>query len=84
MMIKLGVFLKGCLMEKIFDWFGVWGILFVWIGFDCEYVGKVDGIEGVELVLFSVGEILCEFVVGCIYLGVMGMDFVCEKLGMWE
>ena len=38
-------------MEKTFDWFGARGISLARTGSDREYAGKVDGIEGVELVL---------------------------------
>ena len=57
MTIKLGVPSKGRLMEKTFDWFGARGISLARTGSDREYAGKVDGIDGVELVLLSAGEI---------------------------
>ncbi|MEJ5218228.1 ATP phosphoribosyltransferase [Cognatishimia sp. D5M38] len=84
MTIKLGVPSKGRLMEKTFDWFGARGISLARTGSDREYAGKVDGIEGVELVLLSAGEIPRELSAGRIHLGVTGTDLVREKLGMWE
>ena len=49
-----------------------------------EYSGKVDGVEGLELVLLSAGEIPRELAAGRIHLGVTGTDLVQEKLIRWE
>ena len=84
MSLKLGVPSKGRLMEKTFDWFGSRGITLGRAGGDREYAGKVEGIEGVELVLLSAGEIPRELNAGRIHLGVTGTDLVREKLGQWE
>ena len=51
-MLKLGVPSKGRLMEKTFDWFGARGLPMRRAGTEREYSGAVDGIEGVDLVLF--------------------------------
>ncbi|MEQ9694929.1 ATP phosphoribosyltransferase [Shimia sp. SDUM112013] len=84
MTIKLGVPSKGRLMEKTFDWFGARGIGLARSGSDREYAGSVEGIDGVELVLLSAGEIPRELAAGRIHLGVTGTDLVREKLGQWE
>ncbi|MFY0662896.1 MAG: ATP phosphoribosyltransferase [Shimia sp.] len=84
MTIKLGVPSKGRLMEKTFDWFGARGVALSRTGSDREYAGAVDGVEGVELVLLSAGEIPRELAAGRIHLGVTGTDLVREKLGQWE
>ena len=63
-MLKLGVPSKGRLMEKTFDWFGARGVTLRKSGSDREYSGAVDGIDGVELVLLSAGEIPRELAVG--------------------
>ncbi|MBT9386927.1 ATP phosphoribosyltransferase [Pseudooceanicola sp. CBS1P-1] len=84
MSIKLGVPSKGRLMEKTFDWFGQRGVTLSRSGSDREYSGKVEGIEGVELVLLSAGEIPRELNAGRIHLGVTGTDLVREKLGQWD
>ena len=84
MTLKLGVPSKGRLMEKTFDWFGSRGVSLERTGSDREYAGKVEGIEGVELVLLSAGEIPKELNAGHIHLGVTGTDLVREKLGQWE
>lgn len=84
MTLKLGVPSKGRLMEKTFDWFGARGIDIRRTGSDREYAGAVGGIEGVELVLLSAGEIPRELSAGRIHLGVTGSDLVREKLAHWE
>lgn len=82
--LKLGVPSKGRLMEKTFDWFGARGVTLGRAGSDREYAGRVEGIEGVELVLLSAGEIPRELHAGRIHLGVTGTDLVREKLGQWD
>ncbi|MEO1640445.1 MAG: ATP phosphoribosyltransferase [Pseudomonadota bacterium] len=83
-MLKLGVPSKGRLMEKTFDWFGSRGVTLRKSGADREYAGAVDGIDGVELVLLSAGEIPRELAAGNIHLGVTGSDLVREKLANWD
>lgn len=83
-MLKLGVPSKGRLMDKTFDWFGQRGITLRKAGSDREYAGAVDGIEGLELVLLSAGEIPRELAAGNIQLGVTGSDLVREKLANWS
>ena len=83
-MLKLGVPSKGRLMEKTFDWFGNRGVVLRKSGSDREYAGAVDGIDGVELVLLSAGEIPRELASGNIHLGVTGSDLVREKLANWD
>lgn len=84
MSIKLGVPSKGRLMEKTFDWFGARGLTLSRTGSDREYAGAVEGVDGVELVLLSAGEIPRELAAGRIHLGVTGTDLIREKLGQWE
>ncbi|QUS35791.1 ATP phosphoribosyltransferase [Falsirhodobacter algicola] len=83
MMLKIGVPSKGRLMEKTFDWFGARGITMRRTGNEREYSGVVDGIEGVQLVLLSAGEIPRELSAGRIHLGVTGSDLVRDKLPDW-
>ncbi|MEL7177166.1 MAG: ATP phosphoribosyltransferase [Pseudomonadota bacterium] len=84
MTIKLGVPSKGRLMEKTFDWFGKRGIALRRTGSDREYAGAVSGIDGIELVLLSAGEVPRELAAGRIHLGVTGIDMLREKLAAWE
>lgn len=83
-MIKLGVPSKGRLMEKTFDWFGARGVTLRLSGAEREYSGAVEGVEGVELVLLSAGEIPRELAAGRIHLGVTGSDLVRDKLADWD
>jgi ATP phosphoribosyltransferase len=84
MSLKLGVPSKGRLMEKTVEWFARHGIDLGRSGSEREYAGYVRGIEDVELVLLSAGEIPRELAAGRIHLGVTGTDLVREKLGLWD
>jgi ATP phosphoribosyltransferase len=84
MTIKLGVPSKGRLMEKTFDWFGARGVTLTRTGSEREYAGAVDGVDGVDLVLLSAGEIPRELAAGRIHLGVTGNDLIQEKLVQWD
>ncbi len=83
-MLKIGVPSKGRLMEKTFDWFGGHGVTMRQSGATREYAGDVTGIDGVELVLLSAGEIPRELAAGRIHLGVTGSDLVRDKLADWQ
>ena len=84
MTLKLGVPSKGRLMDKTFDWFGARGITLERTGSEREYAGRVDGIEGMSLILLSASEIPRELAAGRIHLGVTGTDLVKEKLPLWS
>ena len=84
MSVKIGVPSKGRLMEKTFEWFGAHGIELSRTGSEREYAGAVSGIDGVELVLLSAGEIPRELAAGRIDLGVTGTDLIREKLAVWD
>lgn len=84
MTLKLGVPSKGRLMEKTFDWFAARNVQLRRTGSDREYAGAVDGVDGVELVLLSAGEIPRELAAGRIQLGVTGSDLVREKIADWD
>lgn len=83
MTLKIAVPSKGRLMEKTFQWFGSRGILMHQSGDAREYAGAVEGVEGIELVLLSAGEMPRELAAGRIHLGVTGSDLVREKLADW-
>jgi len=84
MTLKLGVPSKGRLMEKTFDWFAARGITLGRAGSEREYAGHVAGIDGVDLVLLSAGEIPRELAAGRLHLGVTGTDLIQEKLSIWD
>ncbi len=83
-MLKIGVPSKGRLMEDTFGWFGARGVAMRQSGGAREYAGAVDGIDGVELVLLSAGEIPRELDAGRVHLGVTGSDLVQDRLGDWQ
>jgi ATP phosphoribosyltransferase len=83
-MIKLGVPSKGRLMQETFDWFSMRGVKLSKSGSDREYVGRVEGLVGIELVLLSAGEIPRELAAGRLHMGVTGTDLVHEKLANWS
>lgn len=84
MTLKLGIPSKGRLMEKTLDWFAGHGVTLARSGSEREYSGSVQGVDGVELVLLSAGEVPRELAAGRIHMGVTGSDLVREKLPLWH
>ncbi len=84
MILKLGVPSKGRLMDKTFGWFGKHGVQIALTGGDREYAGTVSGVDGIDLVLLSAGEIPRELAAGRIHLGVTGRDMIEERLSFWD
>lgn len=84
MVLKLGVPSKGRLMQACFDWFGARGVVLSRQGSDRDYAGQVEGLDGLELVLLSAGEIPRELNAGRIHLGVTGSDLVRERMPNWD
>ncbi len=84
MTLKLGVPSKGRLMDKTSDWFAAHGITLTRTGAEREYAGRVDGIDGIDLVLLAAAEIPRELAAGRLHLGVTGTDLVREQLVQWD
>ncbi|MGQ0565266.1 MAG: ATP phosphoribosyltransferase [Gemmobacter sp.] len=84
MTLKIGVPSKGRLMEDTFAWFGARGVTMRQSGASREYAGAVEGIDGVELVLLSAGEIPRDLAAGRVHLGVTGSDLVQDRLADWQ
>ncbi len=82
--LKLAVPSKGRLQEQTFAWFAARGITLERTGSGREYAGQVRGVDGVQLVLLSAGEIPRELAAGRIHMGVTGQDLVQEKLPAWQ
>ncbi|MEM8787217.1 MAG: ATP phosphoribosyltransferase [Pseudomonadota bacterium] len=80
MTLKLGVPSKGRLQAQTVDWFAARGVGIALTGTDREYAGRVDGVDGVQLVLLAAGEIPRELVAGRIHMGVTGQDVVAERV----
>ncbi len=83
-MLKLGVPSKGRLKDGTFQWFGERGVKLSHTGSSREYAGTLAGVDGIELVLLSAGEIPRELHAGRIHLGVTGSDLVRESLANWR
>lgn len=83
-MLKLGVPSKGRLQEETIRWFAARGVTLARAGGDREYRGTVEGVEGVELVLLSAGEIPGELIAGRLHLGVTGQDLIREQIPRWQ
>ena len=69
-MLKLGIPSKGRLQDKTIEWFADKGISIKRTGSDREYAGLVEGMDDVELVLLSAGEIPKELAAGGPCIGV--------------
>lgn len=82
--LKLAVPSKGRLQEQTFEWFASRGITLERTGSGREYAGRVLGVENVELVMLSAGEIPRELAAGRIHMGVTGLDLIAEKIPAWE
>ena len=78
-MLRLGVPSKGRLQDETIAWFAARGIRIARAGQGREYRGTVEGIDGVELVLLSAGEIPGALASGGLELGVTGQDLVRER-----
>jgi ATP phosphoribosyltransferase len=82
-MLKIGVPSKGRLMEQCADWFAGHGLSLTRSGSDREYAGAMAGIDGIEPVFLSAGEMPRELSAGRIHLGVTGSDLVRDRLADW-
>lgn len=78
--LKLGLPSKGRLQEHCIDWLAARGVAVQRSGSAREYSGRILGVDNVELVLLSAGEVPRELATGRIHLGITGLDLVREKL----
>ncbi|AXC48659.1 ATP phosphoribosyltransferase [Paracoccus suum] len=83
-MLRLGVPSKGRLMEDTFAWFARRGITLGRAGGTREYAGRVEGADGLTLVLLSAAEVPRELAAGRIDLGVTGSDLLRETMAGWR
>ena len=82
--LKLAVPSKGRLQADTIDWFARHDINIRPAEGGREYTGQVDGVDNVELVLLSAGEIPRELKAGRIHLGLTGRDMVRERISGWD
>ena len=83
-LLRLAAPSKGRLQEQTAAWFAARGVTLARIGKAREYAGRVEGVEGVELVYLSAGEIPGALARGEVHLGVTGEDLVRERIPGWE
>lgn len=84
MSLRLGIPSKGRLQADTISWFQSRGIDLIPSSDGREYAGRVEGIDGVELVLLSAGEVPRELAAGRLDLAVTGRDMIHEKLPGWS
>ncbi len=82
--LRLAAPSKGRLQEQTTAWFAERGVALSRVGEDREYAGQVDGVDGVELVYLSAGEIPGALDRGEIHLGVTGEDLIAERIPGWK
>ena len=83
MTLLIGLPSKGRLMEKSRSWFSERGVSVEMSGAAREYQATI-GIDGVEIVLLSAGEIPRELAAGRVHMAVTGIDVVREKVSNWS
>jgi ATP phosphoribosyltransferase len=79
-MLKLGLPSKGRLQAQVIDAFAAHGITVARTGDEREYAGQVAGVEGIQLVLLSAGEVPRALAEGQLHLGVTGEDMIRERI----
>lgn len=80
--LKFGLPSKGRLQEQVASHLSDRGIQFVKSRVDREYSGGLKGVEGVELVFLSAGEMPQKLARGEVHLAVTGEDLVRERAGV--
>jgi ATP phosphoribosyltransferase len=83
-LLRLAAPSKGRLQEQTAEWFAERGVTLSRVGKNREYAGRVDGIDGMELVYLSAGEIPGALARGEVHLGVTGEDLIRERIPGWK
>lgn len=84
MSLRFAIPSKGRLQEASFNWLKDRGLHAELSGQEREYVAKLQGAKGVDLVLMSAAEIPFALRDGRAELGVTGQDLVYEKIPNWN
>ncbi len=84
MSLRFAIPSKGRLQEATFRWLKARGLQAELAGQEREYLAKLKGAEGVDLILMSASEIPLALQDGRIELGVTGQDLVYEKIPHWQ
>ncbi|HUS55245.1 MAG TPA: ATP phosphoribosyltransferase [Thermohalobaculum sp.] len=84
MTLTLGLPSKGRLQSDTIDWFAARGIEIARTGDSRQYAAQARGIDGLDVVMLSAGEIPRELAQGRIHLGVTGADLIREHIPGWQ
>jgi ATP phosphoribosyltransferase len=82
--LTLGLPSKGRLQTDTIDWFAQRGIQIARTGDSRQYAAQARGIDGLDVVMLSAGEIPRELAQGRIHLGVTGADLIREHIPAWQ
>jgi ATP phosphoribosyltransferase len=83
-MLKLGLPSKGRLQSQVVAAFADAGITVARSGSEREYAGEIIGVDGVQLVLLSAGEVPRALASGELHCGVTGEDMIRERIAAPE
>ncbi|MEM1298560.1 MAG: ATP phosphoribosyltransferase [Pseudomonadota bacterium] len=78
--LTLGLPSKGRLQADTIAWFAARGIEIARTGTDREYAAAATGLDGLDVVMLSAGEIPQELAAGRIQMGVTGEDLIRERI----
>jgi ATP phosphoribosyltransferase len=82
--LTLGLPSKGRLQTDTIDWFAQRGIQIARTGDSRQYAAQARGIDSLDVVMLSAGEIPRELAQGRIHLGVTGADLIREHIPAWQ
>ena len=82
--LTLGLPSKGRLQTDTINWFATHGIEIARTGDARQYAAQANGIDGLDVVMLSAGEIPRELAAGRIHLGVTGEDLIREHIPGWQ
>lgn len=82
--LVLGLPSKGRLQQDTIAWFRARGIEISRPGKSREYRAEARGLDGLDVVMLSAGEIPQELNAGRIHLGVTGEDLIRERVPQWR
>lgn len=82
--LTLGLPSKGRLQTDTIAWFAARGVEIARTGDARQYAARARGVDGLEVVMLSAGDIPRELEQGRIHLGVTGEDLIRERIPDWR
>ncbi|MEM9010331.1 MAG: ATP phosphoribosyltransferase [Pseudomonadota bacterium] len=82
--LRLGLPSKGRLQDQAADWLAARGLVVTRNGSERTYAGEIAGLDGLDPVLVSAGEIPRELAEGRLDLGITGLDVMTERVPGWQ